>query len=312
MVQVKGTRSESQRFKIERAGKRKYSAPRLLSARGEEAARRAMPTLSAPGSGGDGTGRSVSRWHGTGGNRGRDSFGLGAGSSERAGARRSVRLMSRVAIARLPDVQVIFALYSPVKQRFVLDSPARSAKDSSAIVVSAASPQTISSRFRMRRIYSLSGGKRQDMDVGILIIDADAASQAALGQVLGAEGWFVEGATSSSQALQKLAQGKWSLVLANIGVTGITGALFVTLKELAMPSEAEAAKARVRILFVVPEGAVAAQATALLEEEHLPYVLKPVTFHDLLERVSDLLMETQAIGTPLRKVRQEGLKSSGR
>jgi len=150
------------------------------------------------------------------------------------------------------------------------------------------------------------------MDVGILIIDADAASQAALGQVLGAEGWFVEGATSSSQALQKLAQGKWSLVLANIGVTGITGALFVTLKELAMPSEAEAAKARVRILFVVPEGAVAAQATALLEEDHLPYVLKPVTFHDLLERVSDLLMETEAIGTPLRKVRQEGLKSSGR
>ncbi len=149
------------------------------------------------------------------------------------------------------------------------------------------------------------------MDVGILIIDDDAASQAALGQVLGVEGCFVEGATTSSQALQKLAQGKWNLVLVNMAVTGITGALFVTLKELAMPSEAEAAKARVRILFLVPEN-VAAQATPLLEEEHLPYVLKPFTFHDLLERVSDLLMETEAIGSPLRKVRQEGLKSSGR
>jgi DNA-binding response OmpR family regulator len=149
------------------------------------------------------------------------------------------------------------------------------------------------------------------MDVGILIIDDDAPSQAALGQVLGAEGWFVEGATTSSQALQKLAKGKWNLVLVNMAVTGITGALFVTLKELAMPSEAEAAKARVRILFLVPEN-VAAQATPLLEEEHLPYVLKPFTFHDLLERVSDLLMETEAIGAPLRKVRQEGLKSSGR
>lgn len=149
------------------------------------------------------------------------------------------------------------------------------------------------------------------MDVGILIIDGDAASQEALSQVLAAEGWFVEGATSSSQALQKLAKGKWSLVLANIAVTGLTGALFVTLKELGQPTENEDAKARVRILFVVPESA-AAQATPLLEEEHLPYVLKPFTFHDLLERVSDLLMETEAIGAPLRKVRQEGLKSTRR
>jgi DNA-binding response OmpR family regulator len=145
------------------------------------------------------------------------------------------------------------------------------------------------------------------MDVGILIIDDDAASQQALGQVFGAEGWFVEGATSSSEALQKLAKGKWSLVLANIAVTGVTSALFLTLKELGVPTENEA-KARVRILFVVPEAA-AAKATPMLEEEHLPYVIKPFTFHDLLERVSDLLMETEAIGAPLRKVRQEGLKS---
>ena len=149
------------------------------------------------------------------------------------------------------------------------------------------------------------------MDVGILIIDDDPASQAALSQVLGAEGWFVEGATSSSQALQKLAQGKWSLVLANMSVTGVTGALFVTLRELALPPEVEGAKAQVRILFLVPED-TAAQATPLLDEDHLPYVVKPFTFHDLLERVSDLLMETEAIGTPLRKVRHEGLKSSRR
>jgi len=149
------------------------------------------------------------------------------------------------------------------------------------------------------------------MDVGVLIIDADAASQEALCQVLGAEGWSVEGATSSSQALQKLAKGKWSLVLANTAVTGITGALFLTLKVLGVPAENEAAKAQVRILFIVPS-ASAAQTTPLLEEEHLPYVLKPFTFHDLLERVSDLLMETEVIGAPLRKVRQDGLKSSRR
>jgi DNA-binding response OmpR family regulator len=148
-------------------------------------------------------------------------------------------------------------------------------------------------------------------NVGILIIDDDAASQAALRQVLGAEGWLVEGADSSSQAFRQLATGKWTLVLANIAMTGVTGALFVTLRELALPPEGEAAKAHVRVLFLVPE-AGADQATPLLEQEHLPYLVKPFNFHDLLERVSDLLMETQAIGAPLRRVRQEGLTSSGR
>src|SRR5579864_1154493 len=100
MVQVKGTRSESQRFRIDRAGKRKYSAPRLLSASGEEAARRAMPTRLAAGSGGDGVCRSVSRW-GTGGKRGRESLAL-EGSSEPWKARRVALRPVRVAIARSP------------------------------------------------------------------------------------------------------------------------------------------------------------------------------------------------------------------
>jgi DNA-binding response OmpR family regulator len=148
-------------------------------------------------------------------------------------------------------------------------------------------------------------------NIGILIIEDDAASQAALRQVLGSEGWLVEGAESSAQALRELATGKWTLVLANIATTGVTGALFVTLRELALPPEGEAAKAHVRVLFLVPE-AGSAQATPLLEQEHLPYLVKPFNFHDLLERVSDLLMETEAIGAPLRKVRQEGLKFSRR
>ena len=147
--------------------------------------------------------------------------------------------------------------------------------------------------------------------IGVLIIEDDAASQAALRQVLGAEGWLVEGAVSRGQALQQLATGKWSLVLANIATIGVTGALFATLRELARPPEGEAAKAHVRVLFLVPEAA-ASQARPLLEEEHLPYVLKPFTFHDLLERVSDLLMETEAIGAPLRKVKQEGITSDRR
>jgi DNA-binding response OmpR family regulator len=160
-------------------------------------------------------------------------------------------------------------------------------------------------------ILIFSARKQETLEnIGILIIEDDAASQAALRQMLGAEGWVVEGA-SSSQALRELATGKWSLVLANIATTGVTGALYATLRELALPPDGEAAKARVRVLFLVPE-AGAAQTTPLLEQEHLPYVVKPFTFHDLLERVSDLLMETEAIGTPLRRVKQEGLASGRR
>ena len=44
-----GTFGELQSFRIDRTGSRKYSIPRLASARGEEAARRAMPTSCVPG-----------------------------------------------------------------------------------------------------------------------------------------------------------------------------------------------------------------------------------------------------------------------
>lgn len=140
-------------------------------------------------------------------------------------------------------------------------------------------------------------------NIGILIVDNDAASQAALREVLGAEGWFVEATGSPSKAFQELATGKWSLVLANVETTGVTGALFATLRELAQAPAADAAKAQVRVLFVVPESAVA-QAKLQLEQAHLPYVRKPLSFNDLLERVSDLLIEAKAIDAPIRQVRE--------
>jgi len=145
-------------------------------------------------------------------------------------------------------------------------------------------------------------------NIGILIIDDDAASQAALRQVLDVEGWLVEAAGSSTQAFQELATGKWSLVIANVATTGVGGALFTTLRELAQPPADGATKAHVRVLFLVPESA-APEATPVLEQGHLPYVSKPFNFHDLMERVSDLLMEANAIVTPIRQVR-EGFATS--
>jgi DNA-binding response OmpR family regulator len=145
--------------------------------------------------------------------------------------------------------------------------------------------------------------------VGILVIDDDAASQATLRQILDSEGWELQAATTPSNALQELATGNWTLVIASIGMTGLAGPLYATLRELALAPLSEAGKARLRVLFVIPE-ASGQQARSVLESEHLPYVQKPFNLHDLLERVSDLLMETDALVAPIRRVREQGLLGS--
>jgi DNA-binding response OmpR family regulator len=139
--------------------------------------------------------------------------------------------------------------------------------------------------------------------VSILIIDDDAATQSALRQVLDVEGWHVHVAPLPGEALQQLASGDWKLVIANVALTGLSGPLYGTLRELALATAQEGAAMRIRVLFLVPELA-AASAQPILESERLPYALKPFHFHDFLEKVSDLLMETQTITGPIRHVRQ--------
>jgi DNA-binding response OmpR family regulator len=145
---------------------------------------------------------------------------------------------------------------------------------------------------------------------GILIIDHDEASQAALRLSLGDEDWEMQGVATSGEALRELATGRWNLIVANVATVGFTGALYNTLKELAMVPQDPSGKVHLRILFLVPENS--RQHAALLEHEHLSFVQRPFTFNDFLEKVSDLLMEAEAITTPLRRVRQEGATASRR
>lgn len=140
-------------------------------------------------------------------------------------------------------------------------------------------------------------------DVGILILDDDEAGQAALWHVLDSEGWRVRVVPLAQDALAELARGSYTLVLVNVAMTGLSGPLFTTLKDL-MQSTPEAGKPRVRVLFVVPD-LVAEHAQPLFEREGLPYVLKPFHLHDLLEKVSDLLMEARAIPKPIRRVKAD-------
>jgi DNA-binding response OmpR family regulator len=140
--------------------------------------------------------------------------------------------------------------------------------------------------------------------IGILILDDDLVSQAALEQVLDSEGWEVRVVPRAREALAELARGKARLVIANVAMAGLAGPVFEMLRELALATAAEGARAPVRVLFLVPAGA-ASETQPILERAGLPYLLKPYHLHDFLEKVSDLLLEGNAIDAPLRNIQFE-------
>ena len=90
-------------------------------------------------------------------------------------------------------------------------------------------------------------------EVRILVIDDDEASQAALRQILDAEGWEVVIVPAVNRGLAALAAGGWALVIVNAGLCRLDSLLFQMLRELALAEPAEGSKARVRVLFLVPE-----------------------------------------------------------
>ncbi len=141
--------------------------------------------------------------------------------------------------------------------------------------------------------------------IDILVIEDDVSSQSALRQILDSDDWRVHISPLANVALQDLATRAWTLVIANIAMTGLTSPLFTTLRELALAPALESGKSRLRVLFLVPQNADP-QSRSTLEGQHLPYLSKPFHLHDLLDRVSDLLMETSAIAAPIRRVRQDG------
>ena len=144
-------------------------------------------------------------------------------------------------------------------------------------------------------------------DVGILIVDDDAASQRALKNVLDSEGWRVRIVQLVAQALTELSTGTWSLVIVNITLADPRGPLFAILKELAeaepipSPLEPEKPPKGIRALYLVPV-ARAKELQPILEREGLPYSLKPYHLHDFLEKVSELLVEAGAIAEPIRSI----------
>jgi DNA-binding response OmpR family regulator len=138
--------------------------------------------------------------------------------------------------------------------------------------------------------------------VGILVLDNDAQGASAVKQILDSEGWRVRNVQDSHQLLAELKTGEWSLVVANVAITGIDSPAFITLRELA--SVAPEDGGRIRVLYLVPEFG-GSQYIGHLEINRMPYVVRPYHLHDFLEKVSDLLVEVKAIEAPLRQVRHE-------
>jgi DNA-binding response OmpR family regulator len=138
--------------------------------------------------------------------------------------------------------------------------------------------------------------------VGILVLDDDAQGSGAVRQILDSEGWRVRIVPDTRLLLAELKTGEWSLVIANVALTGVDGPVFITLRELSAVSVADGG--RIRVLFLVPE-LTGSQFVGALELGRLPYVVRPYHLHDFLEKVSDLLVEVKAIEAPLRQVRYE-------
>ena len=138
--------------------------------------------------------------------------------------------------------------------------------------------------------------------VGLLVLDSDAPGASAVKQILDSEGWRVRVVPDTKMLLAELKTGEWSLVIANVALTGLDGAAFVTLRELASVPAADGG--RIRVLYLVPELS-SGQYIVQLEAARLPYVLRPYHLHDFLEKVSDLLVEVKAIEGPIRQIRHE-------
>lgn len=147
-------------------------------------------------------------------------------------------------------------------------------------------------------------------EVHVLVIDHDEALLSAMWHALDSDGWQIRAAADPAMVLPALASAEWTAVIANVAITGLHGPLFETLKALSQAPAIEDGCRRARVLFLVPEEA-ALQARPVLEIARLPYTFKPINLHDLLEKVSDLMLEAQALTMPIRRVREARNRKRG-
>jgi len=99
------------------------------------------------------------------------------------------------------------------------------------------------------------------------------------------------GAGASRRAGPNWSSGEWSLVIANVSMTGLSGPVFLDPEELALAPAVE--EGMVRAAFCSVSDPRVQRLGRCSKGNACPMCLEPFQFHDLLEKVSDLLMENR-------------------
>jgi diguanylate cyclase (GGDEF)-like protein len=128
--------------------------------------------------------------------------------------------------------------------------------------------------------------------IRVLLVDDDESALRIVGKMLEAEGLAVDVSTSGREALARLLQTRYELVLCDVRMPGMTGIDFYFRLKEEFPDYLS------RILFLT--GDVASTTTwEFIEERRLPYVLKPVNVDSLRQKLREMIGERPA---PPRKV----------
>lgn len=131
--------------------------------------------------------------------------------------------------------------------------------------------------------------------VNVLVVGEDEQMRTLLGVMLERRGWHIELAESESAGLEELTETGWHLVVVDTLPKHAEGPLHEVLQEL------QKAGKTLQVLYVTPESMEGAERERL-ERQGMACLARPVRLHDLLELVSDLLLESGALKRPLREL----------
>ncbi len=132
-------------------------------------------------------------------------------------------------------------------------------------------------------------------EVCVLVVGEDEQRRTLLGVMLERRGWHIELAESESAGLEKLTEPGWHLVVVDTLSKRAEGPLYEVLQEL------QKAGKSLPVLYVTPEAMEGAERERL-ERQGMACLARPVRLHDLLELVSELLLESGTLKRPLREL----------
>lgn len=135
--------------------------------------------------------------------------------------------------------------------------------------------------------------------VNVLVVGEQEQMRTLIGMMLERRGWRIDIAASESEGLEKLIETGWHLVVVDTEEKRLEGPLFEVLQELNLADE------ELQVLFITSPSMEESEQSRL-EQLGLANLSKPIRLHDLLELISELLIQSGAIKRPLRELDDSG------